>query len=124
MQREPEGSQLALVQSTVLTSPRRHLVGATRRRILLGHVERGRSGRSAVALSRVGRARASVTTLFAFSTLLGHAEGSLVAGRVLFYTKKKIFQVPTPMPSRSTVLLAAIPSFGILLALLLAYFLR
>lgn len=45
-------------------------------------------------------------------------------GRVLFYTKSKPFQVLTPMPSRSTVLLAAIPSLGILLALLLAYFLR
>lgn len=44
--------------------------------------------------------------------------------RVLFYTKRKIFQVQPPMPSRSTVLLAAIPSLGILLALLLAYFLR
>lgn len=38
--------------------------------------------------------------------------------------KSTLFQVPISMPTRSTVLLAAIPSIGILLALLLAYFLR
>lgn len=51
----------------------------------------------------------------------------LVAGRVVLYVKSYGFIKYFPMsllPQKSTLILAAIPSLGILLALLLAYFLR